>query len=179
MVKASGDRIRQKLARTLTDIIDIGNDLVAVKDSLPHGQFGVWLGAEFGWTECTARNFMGVAERLNVKTEMISDLHIAPTAAYLLAAPSTPQIARQAAVQRAAAGERITPSIARELVMEAKKALEGKVEPLEVSMEQLSKRLFKVLERYRDQWHYERITELARHLREFADRLDQLQDHRA
>ena len=119
------------------------------------------------------RNFMGVAERLQIKTEMISDLHIAPTAAYLLAARSTPDAARQAALERAAAGKPITPAVVRELLIEAKKGIKEKAEAPELSMD--CKRLFKVLERYRDQWHSGRLTELARHLREFADGLDQMQ----
>jgi hypothetical protein len=37
-----------------------------------------------------AQNFMSVAERLGPKTEIIANLTIQPTAAYLLAAPSVP-----------------------------------------------------------------------------------------
>ena len=86
-VRSTAERIRQKVKKTLDDLIDIGNDLKRIKDSLNHGQFGRWLQTEFGWTERTARNFMAVAEHFG-KTEIISDLQIQPTAAYLLAAPS-------------------------------------------------------------------------------------------
>src|SRR5262245_16411051 len=89
--RSTAERIREGGKRTLEDLIAVGNDLLATKAALPHGQFGPWLEAEFGWTERTARNFMAVAEAFGPKTEIISDLAIAPTAAYLLAAPSTPE----------------------------------------------------------------------------------------
>ena len=95
------ERIRQTVKRTIEDIIAVGNDLLAVKESLDHGQFGAWIRAEFGWTDRTARNFMAVAEQFGAKSEMISDLKIAPTAAYLLASPSAPDEARQEAVRMA------------------------------------------------------------------------------
>jgi hypothetical protein len=74
----------------LEDVIAVGDELLAAKARLPYGRFGPWLQAEFGWTERTARHFMAVAERFGPKAEIISELAIAPTAAYLLAAPSTP-----------------------------------------------------------------------------------------
>jgi hypothetical protein len=52
---------------------------------------------------------------------MISDLGIQPAAAYLLAAPSTPDEARQAAVERAQPGERITTAVAKEIVATSRK----------------------------------------------------------
>src|SRR6516162_4282316 len=78
--RSSAQRIRDKVKRTIEDIIEVGNDLLAVREALPHGQFGPWLAAEFGWTERTARNSMAVAERFGPKTEIISDLTIQPTA---------------------------------------------------------------------------------------------------
>jgi hypothetical protein len=68
--------------RTLRNLIAVGNDLLAVKEVLPHGHFGPWLRAEFGWTERAAQHFMTVAQRFGPKSEIISDLRIDPTAAY-------------------------------------------------------------------------------------------------
>jgi hypothetical protein len=169
-VRATAERIRQKVKQTLEDIITVGNDLLAVKVALPHGQFGPWLEAEFGWTDRMARNFMAVAERFGPKAEMISDLGIAPTAAYMLAAPSTPTEARQAAIERAEAGEQITTSVAREIVAEARKKDATQARPL--PPEELGPRLIKVLERYRERWSPKALAELARQLREFADTLE-------
>ena len=47
--RSSAERIRAKVKKTVEDIIDVRNDLLAVKEALPHGQFLPWLKAEFGW----------------------------------------------------------------------------------------------------------------------------------
>jgi hypothetical protein len=164
-------RIREKVKRTIEDIIEVGKDLLAVKEALPHGAFGKWLSAEFGWTERMARNFMAVAERFGPKTEMISDLTIQPTAAYLLAAPSAPDEARQAAVERAEAGETISAKVAKKILAETRK--KGTKKSKRAPAEQLGPRLVKVLERYRQRWNPKELTALAQQLREFADTLDE------
>ncbi len=105
-VRSSADRIRERVKKTVEDIIEVGNDLLAVKEALEHGHFGPWLKAEFGWSERTAQNFMSVAERF--KSAKFAELPIQPSAAYLLAAPTVPDEARQVAVEKAQAGEEIT-----------------------------------------------------------------------
>lgn len=164
-------RIRESMQRSLQDIIAVGTDLLLVKSNLPHGQFLKWLNAEFGWTERTARNLMTVAERFG-KSEMISDLHIQPTAAYLLAAPSTPDEARQTAVERAQAGERITAAVAKDIVARAKKKCRRRLRA--VSGEKLRSRLTAVLERCRNVCAPHELAEIARQLRRFADEVEQL-----
>jgi hypothetical protein len=173
-LQSAAERIRQKIQRTLEDIVEIGNDLRVVKESLGHGQFGKWLKAEFGWGERMARNFMSVAERFG-KSATIADLEIPPTAAYLLAAPSVPDEARQAAIERAKGGEQITTAVAREIVAEVRKeAAKKKKGPRKgtVTTKQLGDRLAGVLQRYRDRWEHKELSELARQLREFADGLE-------
>jgi hypothetical protein len=170
-VRESADRLRDKVKRTIEDIIEVGNDLRAVKDALPHGQFSPWLKTEFGWGERMAENFMSVAERFGAKTEIIADLTIQPTAAYLLAAPSVLDEARQVAIELAEAGEKITTSVAKEIVAEARK----KKRPWRqkgVPPGKLALRLVAALERYRERWNRKEFPELARHLREFADGLE-------
>lgn len=54
-VRTTAQRIRQMVERTREDLLMVGRDLLAVKAALPHGRFGPWLRAEFGWTERTAR----------------------------------------------------------------------------------------------------------------------------
>jgi hypothetical protein len=120
-VQSAAERIRQSLKRTTDSIIEVGQELIVVKAALPHGKFGPWLRAEFAWTERTAQNFINVAERFGPKSEIISDLMIDPTAAYLLAAPSAPDEARQAAVERAEAGEHITAKVAKEILAQERK----------------------------------------------------------
>ena len=39
-------KLRQMLRSTVSAIIEIGQDLLAVQEHLPHGQFGAWVEAE-------------------------------------------------------------------------------------------------------------------------------------
>ncbi len=98
--------IRLLMKRSAEDIVTIGLKLMEIKRRLPHGAFGKWLRSEFDWTENTALNFMRVAKAF--KTTNFADLQLAPSALYLLAAPSTPDEARFEAVKRASDGENIT-----------------------------------------------------------------------
>jgi hypothetical protein len=87
-VRTAADRIREKVKKTVEDIVEVGNDLLAVKEALAHGQFLSWIRGEFGWSERMAQNFMSVAEKF--KSAKIADLPIQPSAAYYLAAPLSP-----------------------------------------------------------------------------------------
>lgn len=168
-VRTAADRIRDRIKKTVEDIIEVGSDLLAVKEALPHGQFLPWLKAEFGWSERSAQNFMNVAEQF--KSAKIADLPIQPSAAYFLAAPSVPDEARQKAVEKAEAGEEITFAAAREIVADARKKKRPRRQK-SMPTDKLGGRLVNVLERYRDRWNPKELAELARQLREFADSLD-------
>ena len=171
--RSSADRIRERVKKTVEDIIEIGNDLLAVKDALPHGQFVPWLQAEFGWAERTARNFMSVADQFG-KSANFADLPIQPSAAYLLAAPSAPDEARKAALERAEAGEQITTAVAKEILAETRRKKRPKQKKA-VSTEKLGLRLVKALEKWRERWDSKELSEMARQLREFADALEKPQ----
>ena len=168
-VRSAADRIRERIKKTVEDIIEVGNDLLAVKEALPHGQFLPWLKAEFGWSERSAQYFMSVAEQF--KSAKIADLPIQPSAAYLLAATSVPDEAREKAVEKAEAGEEITFAAAKEIVAEARKRKRPRRQKT-MPAEKLAGRLVTVLERYRDRWDPKELAELAHQLREFADSLD-------
>jgi len=105
--------IKVLVKQSIENIIEVGTRLNDVKELLVHGQWMDWLDAEFGWTERTALNYMRVAQEF--KFENISNLQIATSALYLLTQPSTPNEAREEAISRAQAGERITVSAARDL----------------------------------------------------------------
>jgi hypothetical protein len=105
-VRDAAMRIKVRMARTAADIIDIGNDLIAVKAALGHGRFLAWIDAEFGMTERTAQNFMQVGERFRDKSETVSDFTV--SALYALAAPSTPADIVMEVTERAAKGEAFT-----------------------------------------------------------------------
>ena len=117
---ATSDFVRQQtgdikvlMKRTAQDIIEVGQKLIQVKERLGHGNFGTWLATEFNWDERTARRFMNVAESFSDKSDIMSEVHFAPTALYELSSPSTPEAARSEALTRAKAGESITPKTAK------------------------------------------------------------------
>jgi hypothetical protein len=170
-VRSSAEKIRRTVQKTLDDLIEVGQELLAVKEAVGHGHFGAWLRAEFGWTERTAQNLMSVAERFGSNPKLISDLTIQPTAAYLLAAPSVPDEARQVAVEKAEAGEEITTAVAKEIVAEAKKKRRPRRQK-PVPTDKLALRLVRSLERYKERWNPDDLSELARQLREFAEALE-------
>lgn len=80
-------RIRAKLDKAKVTFLEIGRDLLSIKEQLAHGEFSQWLEAEFDMTIRTAQNMMSAAELAN-KYEAISILP--PTIIYKLAAKSTP-----------------------------------------------------------------------------------------
>lgn len=104
--------IQSLMKRSAQDIVDIGQRLTEVKKRLGHGRFGAWLEAEFDWSQDTATNFMRVAQRFGDNPK-ISEF--APSALYLLAAPSTPRRAKEEALSRAEAGESISYKAARDI----------------------------------------------------------------
>ena len=112
-VQQQTNEIRSLMKRTSQGIFDIGQRLTEVKRRLGHGKFGVWLEAEFEWGVTTAWQFMKVAEAF--KSSKFEDLRFGPSALYLLAAPSTPEAARQEAIARAEAGEPITYTAAKKI----------------------------------------------------------------
>lgn len=117
-------QIKQRLRRAAQDIWEIGQKLVEVRSRLKHGQFEVWLKAEFGWSQRTAYNFINVYEAFGTIAKF-AEIDIAASALYLLAAPSTPQNYRDQFVERARAGEKITYKNVRKAIKEAKPQLPG------------------------------------------------------
>jgi hypothetical protein len=103
--------------RTRFVIVSVGDSLTKIKMRLPHGMFGKWLSAEFGWTERTAQNYMSAAA-LASKCETVSVLR--PKTLYLLAAPATPEPVRQVVIDRFNAGEVIPDRAIKEMVNDAR-----------------------------------------------------------
>lgn len=110
-VQQQTGEIRALMKLSFESIVQIGQKLKTVKEQLGHGYFRDWLKAEFKWGAWTATKFMQVAERFEGTN--FSHLDIAPSALYDLAAPSTPQAAREEALNRAASGETITHTTAK------------------------------------------------------------------
>ncbi|MDJ0690763.1 MAG: response regulator [Xenococcaceae cyanobacterium MO_188.B32] len=112
-VREQTEEIRGLMKRTAQGIRDIGQKLLEIKEKLGHGNFLNWLKAEFNWSEPTAQRFMQVARQF--ESIKLMDLSIAPSALYVLSAPSTPDSVREEAISRAQAGENITYTAAKEI----------------------------------------------------------------
>ncbi len=106
-VQEQTGEIRGLMKRTAQGIVEIGQKLIEVKEKLGHGQFLTWLEIEFEWHRDTANKFMQVARQFgSLDLSKVSAFDI--SALYKLAAPSTPDAAREEAIARAEAGESIT-----------------------------------------------------------------------
>lgn len=83
--------------RTLREnIISIGQDLLAVKAALPHGQFGAWVEARVGLSRSTSLNYMAAALAVD-KNPKLYDFE--PSILYMLTS-GTPQSAVDELVER-------------------------------------------------------------------------------
>ena len=105
VVQQKTGEIKSLVKKTAETIIEIGQKLIEVKERLGHGNYKTWLEAEFGWSQDTANRFVNVAGRFAGQIPQIAEF--APSALYLLAAPSTPNEAVEEALSRAANGESI------------------------------------------------------------------------
>lgn len=115
-------QIRRLGRRVIADIIEIGRHLTAAKQLVEHGEWLYWLRDELGWkSEDTAQRFMAVARAFGGR-QIPQGAVFDAGALYLLASPPVPPETRDAAIEKAAAGERITKSIAGELIAEARAA---------------------------------------------------------
>jgi len=120
VIQQRTSEIKSLMRRTAQDIINIGQKLVEVKEQLGHGQFRNWLKAEFDWSVRTAARFMQVATKF--KCANLAHFDIAASALYLLAEPSTPNEAREEALELAKQGENITHAKAKDIVNQHKEA---------------------------------------------------------
>lgn len=114
LIQQRTHEIKNLIRRTANNIIEIGKKLHEVKQLLGHGHFGNWLRTEFNWSVATATKMMQASERFeNVN---FTNLNFAPSAIYLLAAPSTPKKAITEALTKARQGQPITYTLAKQIV---------------------------------------------------------------
>jgi hypothetical protein len=115
------NEIRTLRKRASSDIVEIGRMLIESKKLAGHGNWLSWLEREFQWTADTALNYMRVHDL--VKNRNFRDLSNIPVSGlFLLAAPSTPEGAKQEAVSRAEAGEPMTLNTVKEIVGRTRQA---------------------------------------------------------
>ena len=111
LVKIKTVETKILVRQTAHGIIEIGKNLIEVKQVIGHGNWLPWLDAEFGFSQSTADRFMRVAAKL----PNVGNLDIAPSALYLLTQNATPDEVRQEAITIAESGEKITSNLAKEL----------------------------------------------------------------
>jgi ParB-like chromosome segregation protein Spo0J len=113
------EAIRDAGKRPIADIIEIGRRLTECQKMLGHGHWLEWLNREFGWSDRTALNYMRVYD-LSGKSETVADLTLPISGLYLLAAPSTPDAARDTIIGRAEAGEVLSVADVRRAIDQAR-----------------------------------------------------------
>jgi hypothetical protein len=89
-VTSTAARIQARIQKTVEEIIEVGNDLRAVNETLAYGPFPPWRRAKFGWSERSAENFRSTAKRFGPRTASIVDSKIGKKAANPLVAPPAP-----------------------------------------------------------------------------------------
>lgn len=118
-VQESTRRIHELERRTSESIIEIGQQLIRVKQRLPHGEFLPWLDAEFGWSQQTASNFMRVADVFG-GDKLPNFSNFQPSALYALASNNVPQEVRDDFAAVAEAGNKVTHSDVKSAISEYK-----------------------------------------------------------
>jgi Protein of unknown function (DUF3102) len=113
----AAERIKSRIKAS---VLEIGHDLLAVKEQLEHGQFCDWLSCELGMTPRSAQNYMQTARAFGEKSEIIS--YLPQALVYQLAAPSTPAPIRDEIVKRFDSGERIHANEIQYALKETRKA---------------------------------------------------------
>ena len=99
-------------------VIETGRHLIAVKESLQHGQWEDWLRVEFAMTDRTARTMMTIAERFDGKTEKISVLGTSVLG--LLASPSVPDTVVEKVIDVAATEGKVSVTRAKQIIQHQK-----------------------------------------------------------
>jgi hypothetical protein len=119
-VQAHTRTIKKIVGRLLPDAVDVGVELLHVKELLPHGSFRPWLRREFRWSERTASNYMELARNFERKTAKFADLDLGTARA--LVAESTPAEIRNELFEAADNGESIGREEVRKRIADSKAA---------------------------------------------------------
>lgn len=118
-LQETADRIRQRLNFVSEEMIEVGLELLKVKESLPHGRFGEWVLEELNMSQSTANNFMNVARN---KERIGEPNQFTPSALYSLVASNVPSEALETAKEVAKTqGKPVGKKQAKEIVEQTRK----------------------------------------------------------
>lgn len=118
-MQLAADRIRDRLASIRGSFLAIGDELLGVKDRLPHGAFLAWCEAELGIAPRTAQNYMRAADLMRAMPEpaRATVSLLPPTTLYRLAGAPREIVAE--VVQAAEAGALPPPDALNERIADA------------------------------------------------------------
>lgn len=117
--------------------VEIGRELIAMKEALPHGQFIPWIEAELGYSRRTATNLMQVAAEFGDETKWATVSHLPARVLYQLASPSTPATVREA-VLKTKPGHYADPTVLARTIKSARKPPKAR-RPRELTPEEEAK----------------------------------------
>jgi hypothetical protein len=115
-LRAQAQRLRSRIAKSTEGIIEIGRDLLAVKDNLEHGQFLHWVEAEIGIVPRTAQTYMAAARLFD---QYATVAYLPPATLYRLAAKSTPVEIVTQVVSKVEAGEFVSDAAVKSMIADA------------------------------------------------------------
>jgi hypothetical protein len=115
-LRAQAERIRGRIRKSTAEIIDIGRDLLAVKDELEHGAFICWVETEVGINRRTAQAYISAA-KLYEKSATVA--LFPPATVYRLAAKSAPAEVVETVIAKADAGEIVPDVVVQGMLSEA------------------------------------------------------------
>jgi hypothetical protein len=150
-LRAQACRIRTAVKSTTETILQVGEDLIAVKQSIEHGRFRAWIEAECGFSVRTAENYIRAAEFADGKSATVALLQ--PATVYRLAAKSAPPAVVDEVIRRAENGDVVSDGdvvAALKVAKQEKRTAERRKQPKPLSKGQIARR-----EKQRREWEEE------------------------
>jgi hypothetical protein len=103
-LRQAAERIRSRGQDQIAAIVDIGNELIQVKNMVGHGNWGPWLKSEFAMSVATADRYMRVAAFIADKRtqgKFVTVTNLTPGLLFQMSAKSAPPLLVHEAVERA------------------------------------------------------------------------------
>lgn len=108
--------------RSLEAIVGFGKVAAEMQEILPHGKFIPWLESEFNLSQAMAYNFINVAKQFGNMMPRIQELPITLTVLYQIAEPNAPTELREAVLENAESGKKMSVKEVKDLKKQLKEA---------------------------------------------------------
>ena len=123
-LRNNATRVRLLLKAVTPAAIEIGDIIADARDKIPHGMFGSWCVAELGIERRSAQLYMNLARLAATHgREKVEKLPL--TAAYRIAARSTPEAVVADLMERVAAGDIPTDTAVKDLIRKQREVRRG------------------------------------------------------